>query len=364
MRLTSYDVGSLPFNGDFQRFLEGARAYSSSSSSSNGSLEYFERKVVKGLIDKIRMGISIPNYPQFRDMNTMFLKSIDGVERVKDGYMESGILSVKTEKTQIPEVNAIKKNLREISEKTEKPFNIKISVTGPYTLSCFFTHRDSRIFKRLGKTLSQIVENNIFIGKHGGAKIVSIDEPTFGFLDDPLIDYGTDGRENLQKAWETIFRKAVSKGVQTCIHLHDTSDGLFWNVKAIEIVESHVNNFLYQSEETRKRLESMDKFLKASICITNFDSLILSNISQKNNVNEKIAEVWKSINSEKMDPTIFLEDVRLMKKRITRIVNKFGVERVPYAGPECGLKSFPTYKCALECLRRTAEAVKNSVQLS
>jgi methionine synthase II (cobalamin-independent) len=47
-----------------------------------------------------------------------------------------------------------------------------------------------------------------------------------------------------------------------------------------------------------------------------------------------------------------------MKKRLTKILELFGENRVPYAGPECGLRSFPTYESALECLRRVVESVK------
>jgi len=75
-------------------------------------------------------------------------------------------------------------------------------------------------------------------------------------------------------------------------------------------------------------------------------------------MNESIAEAWTGITSRKTDPEIFLENHDVMKKRLVEIVGRFGVERVPYAGPECGLKGFPTYECALECLRRVSSAVK------
>jgi len=45
-----------------------------------------------------------------------------------------------------------------------------------------------------------------------------------------------------------------------------------------------------------------------------------------------------------------------MGLRLRRAVERFG-ERVAYAGPECGLRGFPTYESALECLRRVARAV-------
>ncbi|MFX0135144.1 MAG: hypothetical protein ACFFDN_15990, partial [Candidatus Hodarchaeota archaeon] len=246
------------------------------------------------------------------------------------------------------------------------PIRLKICITGPYTLSNFFTYKDSEIFIRLGNVLSQFVENNIFHGKKGDVVIVVVDEPTFGFIDDPLIDYGSDGRENLIKAWENMFQKALSKGVNTSIHLHNTVNELFWNVKSLKILESHVDDQLYSSEKTIKQLESTDKFLKASISISIFDKLIrnhvmqtLPSVSSEIAINERIGQIWDEIKKNNQDPLIFLEPIEVIQKRFEKITNKFGEERVLYAGPECGLKSFPTYESAIKCLKNTVEAVKN-----
>ena len=46
-----------------------------------------------------------------------------------------------------------------------------------------------------------------------------------------------------------------------------------------------------------------------------------------------------------------------MKTRLSRTIERFGLERVLYAGPECGLKTFPRYENAIENLRRVSEAV-------
>jgi len=48
----------------------------------------------------------------------------------------------------------------------------------------------------------------------------------------------------------------------------------------------------------------------------------------------------------------------VLRSRLREVVDRFGPERVPYAGPECGLRSFPTYDCAMECLRRASAALK------
>ena len=51
--IKSCDSGSLPFVGEFARFLEGAKR--SSLHQMDESAEYFEKKVVESFLDKIRV---------------------------------------------------------------------------------------------------------------------------------------------------------------------------------------------------------------------------------------------------------------------------------------------------------------------
>jgi len=360
----SCDAGSLPFVGGFQKFLEGASDYGRAV---NESTEFFEKMVVEGFLDKVKAGIDVPNYPQYRDMNQMFFDMIEGVGKVNGGYIETAALTLKEGKGVIPEASAIKNRSQEIHEKLGEPFKLRMCVTGPYTMSSFFAYKDKGTFTRLGNVLAQVIETNLFSNKQGSVCLVSVDEPVFGFVDDPLLDRGSEGRENLLKAWESIMAKIRAKGARTCLHLHNTSDELFWEVKALNLVESHVDDSFYQANRTKERLESTDKFLKASIAVTDFDQLIRNNVIATSthkldeiSINEKIAETWKTLTKKQTDPKIFLENTQLMKERLTKIIEYFGENRVPYAGPECGLRGFPTYESALECLRRASKAVRDS----
>jgi 5-methyltetrahydropteroyltriglutamate--homocysteine methyltransferase len=360
----SCDVGSLPFVGDSKKFVEGANRFSLYPA--DESAEFFEKKVLEGLLDKIRVGIDVPNYPQFRDMNEMFLSMMDGVERINGGYLETKIPSVKTDKSSIPEVMVIEMHSQMIQEKKGSAFETRICVTGPYTLSSFFPYKRGDIFSRLGNVISQIVENSIFNNKHGRVSLVSVDEPVFGLQDDVLIDFGSEGRENLRRAWESIFRKVKSKNIQTLMHLHSTVDELFWDIDSLEIIESHVDDPIHQRKNTKEKLESRDKFLKASVAVNDFDALIKKRIDAdspekltESDLNERIADAWADIKHGRINPEIFLETVDLMMSRLVKVAERFGVERVPYAGPECGLKGYPTYETAIECLRRVSSAVES-----
>jgi 5-methyltetrahydropteroyltriglutamate--homocysteine methyltransferase len=360
----SCDVGSFPFVGDSRKFVEGANRFSLSSV--DESAEFFGEKVLECLVDKIGVGIDVPNFPQFRDMNEMFLSMMDGVERIKGGYLETKMPSLKADRSGIPEVMAIEKNSRIIQEKKATAFEIRICVTGPYTLASFFPYKREDIFIKLGNVISQIVENSIFSNKHGRVSLVSVDEPVFGLQDDALIDFGSEGRENLRRAWESIFHKVKSKNAQTLIHLHSTVDELFWDIDSLEIIESHVDDPIHQRKNTKEKLELRDKFLKASVAVNDFDALIKKRIVAdspekltESDLNERVADAWTDIKHGRINSEGFLESVEVMKSRLVKVVERFGAERVLYAGPECGLKGYPTYETAVECLRRVSSAVES-----
>ena len=348
-------MGSLPYFDKPDKLLEGANRLTARVS--DDYAHFFEQTVVSAFLDKLKAGISVPAFPQFRDMNEMFLSILEGVEKTKSGYIEAGKLTVKRGKTVLPEIAVVEKNAEEIYAQNGSPFQLRVCITGPYTLASFFPIRSSHTYNQLSLVLSEIVEKNIFAFKQGKTALVSIDEPLFGLVDDPLIDVGTEGRETLLDAWESIASKARSKGVATCIHLHSTSNDLFWAVKSLEIVESHVDDPLYEMRTTKEHLEKDDKLLKASIAISDFDQLIREK-SGSTVSDDEVADTWKGISRGTLSPEAFLEDVDVMKRRLVRTVERFGVDRVALAGPECGLRGFPTYASAIEYLRRVSSAVK------
>ena len=358
----SCDSGSMPFLGDSAKFLEGAQGFSRNPR--DESSKYFEGLLVGSFLDKIRVNLEVPNYPQFRDMNEMFLSLMDGIEKIDAGYLETSVPSLRKVDCQMSEVLAIEKNSQLIHERAGKPFELRVCVTGPYTLASFFPYRNEETFTRLGNIIAQIVESNLFCNKHGKTSVVSVDEPLFGLMDDPLTDFGSNGRENLLNTWENIFHKIKSNNAQTMIHLHSTANPLFWEIPSLDLIDSHVDDPLHKMKKTGELLESKDKFLKASITVNDFDKLIKQKIVAESQeklaepaVNEKIADVWTEINHRKVDPNSFLETVTEMNARLVSVVERFGAERVLYAGPECGLKGYPTYENALECLRRVSSSV-------
>ena len=322
--------------------------------------------LLQALVDKLRAGVDIPNYPQFRDMNQMFLKLLRGVIRRGDAYISYGVTA--RPKASIPEVEVIKRNLSLIQDEAEIDYlRMKLCVTGPYTLSLQFSYRDGSLMEELAAALSRILEASIFKVRRGETALLAVDEPTFGLVDDPLLDRGSEARESLLKSWEKIFSTASSKGLETIIHLHDTSDLLYLEVEHLDIVESHVDDPLYSDDRIIGSVLKAGKRVKASISRSDFDALIAQRLNipaGSEEVPSRVGEVWSEIRRGRLRAVDFLEDVELMERRLRLIVERFGAENVPYAGPECGLKGFPDYDSALEVLRRVSEvASKLSLRL-
>ncbi|RLI15634.1 MAG: hypothetical protein DRO43_00595 [Candidatus Hecatellales archaeon] len=362
--VSTYDVGSMPLTGSLEAFTQGLKAFQAGETLTEPA-RYFADKIVEGFADKVKAGIDVPNYPQLRDMNQMFLEMFEGLMKVEGAYVAER-LQLKPGMGMLPEVQVLKAEAERILEKLENPperLKVKVCVTGPYTLASLFLEKDAKLFRDLGEVLAEVASKNFFREGKIEVSMLSLDEPVFGTVDDSLLDYGSPGREELLKAWDRIFWEAKTRKVETVLHLHDTRNELFWDLENLQIVESHVGDSIYSSTKVKRLVEERDKFLKASIALTDFDSLIaekLKSQGEAESIEQKIGAVWSDIKKGKTRPDFFLESVEAMRARVKAAIEFFGEERIPYSGPECGLSSFPTYACALECLRRTVEASKLS----
>ncbi|MGB9623125.1 MAG: hypothetical protein ACPL07_04690, partial [Candidatus Bathyarchaeia archaeon] len=293
--IKSYDVGSIPFKIDYKTILKGARTSQTLIPllRKNGEKDFFSLfrdEVISVFIEKLKAGIDVPNYPQFRDMNEMFFELINGWQKKRAGYVSLGKLDARLG-VAIPEVDVIKQNSSLIADSASiDSFKLKVCVTGPYTLSSFFVNRSSKLFDELGASLSKILSASIFKKKRGEVSMIFIDEPLLGFVNDPLLDHGSLGRRSLLESWERICRVASTNNIESGIHLHNTSYNLFWEIDGLDVVESHVDDPLYDSESTLSHLSETGKKLKASIAITDFDKLItkkVQNMEHITNIQER-----------------------------------------------------------------------------
>ena len=361
--MLSSDIGSMPAKISQETIWSGARQSKSLLhllGVGSDDYECFKDDLVSSFIDKLNMGVDVPNYPQFRDMNEMYFELMTGIERQGGALIAHGGVKAKPGAV-IPETEILKRESSTIRAETgQDKIKIKACVTGPYTLASFFQYKTPALYEELGNSVAKILSESIF--KNNGAELchVSIDEPVLGFMNDPLLDYGSDGRESLRKAWDEIAYAGASRGLDVSMHLHNTSENLFWEVEHLGVLASHVGDPLYTQESTKKRLEETDKHLWAAIGITQYDTLIENHYKAEGftgNIPEKIAEVWTGLKKGAVDPYTFLEDPAVMKKRLEKLKGFFGSERITYSSLECGLNSFPEYSVAIEYLRRASSVI-------
>lgn len=362
--MLSSDIGSMPATTEPDLIYAGAQKSGTLLPLLNiGVEEYtgFSEAVVSGYADKVRAGVDVPNYPQFRDMNEMFFNLMQGIEKARGALYAAGTIKP-IQGASIPEVDVMRRESAKARELSGcEKVRLRICVTGPYTLASFFQARTPGLYRELGQAVSGILGASLFRTRYAEVAHVCVDEPVLGFMNDPLLDFGSDGREALRAAWDEVCRTASVRGIETSMHLHNTSENLFWEVEHLDTVASHVGDPIYTSDSTRQQLEEKDKNIWAALGVTQFDNLIQMHYhaeGYEGEMPEKIAETWTGIKKGAIDPYIFLEDQGTMEKRLSKIMEFFGAERVTYASPECGLNSFPDYGVAIECLRRSAAAIK------
>uniref|UniRef100_A0A7C4W3M0 Methionine synthase n=1 Tax=Geoglobus ahangari TaxID=113653 RepID=A0A7C4W3M0_9EURY len=285
------------------------------------SKEYAEM-VKRTFLMKINAGVELPNYPQFRNMNEMFLNLIKNPKYQEDPYL------IKKKFAKIREVEVLKEM---------KVDEIRACVTGPFELYYreFGPVIYDDILENLSKSVSRFIEN-----LDDRVKCVSIDEPSLGV--NPELQPSKD-------QIELAFEKIKFKG-DVQIHLHSP---LFYpqllEVKSIDVIgieaakDEKALNFL-----DREDLESYDKYVRIGIARSDIDG-ILAEYYEKFKINawESSEEVLKAIDT--------IESPNVIEKRISRALKLFE-DRLRYIGPDCGLFSFPSQEHAVKLLENVKKA--------
>jgi hypothetical protein len=313
----STDVGSLPnpLYWDEKLFNLGAslieKSFFSSVDLSHRSVGYFKQIVYTGLLKKLQAGFEIPCYPQYRDMKLQFrdnyrtLMNSTSTNLFIETGPEKGMFN--PEYTRIAEVEVLKEIGRRICEETgQRPIEMKVCISGPITLE----------FEVDDYFLAGLVVGSIINTKHVKTKLITLDEPTYGY---------TVSGDLILRRYDRILYGAKCRNVETSIHVHSSSQRDFLTLENLDIIECHT--------KYSKLLESMVEDLKKNgkrLCV----------------------------GIAKTDITDDVESLDLMEKRLKRAISKFGLDTVAYASPDCGMRGWISEKNALECLRRVSEVVK------
>ncbi len=335
MRVLVDDVGSYPLlqgvsrESFFRLYPRALRRCAEGKSllSDEEVAENFYRPVAASLASKASAGLDVINYPQHYDMHRQFLEPIMT-------YQEEPFL-VEKDYAVIPELSVVEREAVKLGR-----LGLKVCVTGPIELHLrteFGYHIYEEILMNLAESVNRFLRNSVLSSPHVETVVVAVDEPSLGFMD--LLNVG---EEVLVEALEACVR-GIRPRVQ--IHLHTLKSAhIPLQAGGVEILTgefaaSPVNMDLLP----RETLEEHDKYLRAGITRTNIDS-IMGELLER---------------GVRPTPERLVEDEEVIKKRYLQIIDRYS-DRVAFAGPDCGLGSWPSQEVAQALLKRTVRAVRTA----
>ena len=378
--IRTIDVGSFPLDADLEQYLLGASDIERNSGQVNTKeAEYFITNHNSTFLKKAKaLGpeMSVTAYAQCRGMIDQFLipviqsvtKSgtqqtsihsnfgdikIDDAQAVAIAIATEGFKSI-NEHVIFPEIIALQKESEQLS-RTLGVDNIpyKSCVTGPLELSLnlqrlarFPRSYDEKLVEYFTKVVMTYVKQSLVKSNHLRPVVITLDEPAIGL--EGFGDYFSDTKsdtnlDHLISCWNKIYDLIPSECYRG-IHLHASPfEALFsanWN-----LLEAHVGVFV-----NRKWLEIYDKFVRAAIVRTDGPTIDES---------VDVKAVWKEIFLGNYQN--YLQSSDEMNSQLKANIELYGLERIPFAGPECGLGSWDWKHgdtMALATLKRMRDVVQ------
>lgn len=332
------DIGSYPLpEGVTKEWMESAF-------SKRDSDERLFSVIRSAFSQKLDAGVHVATYPQFQDMNQQFLSIINDPECVEEPF------KVKEDKARILELDVIEEVAAEYRDETGEKPDVRVCVTGPLELYLkdFGGTQYTDILNLLAVSIDRFISNSIKSAKNFNIRTVSIDEPSIGINPQVMFEDA-----ELVEALSTATSYAGKQDVDVEIHLHSPLHyRIACDTPTINVigVESAANPS-YLDLIDRKVLDDTDSFLRVGVARTDIFNLA-SVLNEKYNTN-----VWKDT---QYLPEIVteMETPDVISKRLEKAYSIFG-NRIRYAGPDCGLGSWPTQEIAGQLLRNVAKGIEN-----
>jgi len=272
-------------------------------------------------------------------MYTQFLKPIEDYE------LEPSLIDSK--KAIIPELFILERFAKDYYERTGNALKIKVCITGPielYIKKHGFTIYSDLAFN-FAKSLNTILKQSIKNTKYLQNSIISIDEPSFGYVDMFNIE-----EDALIKAFDKTV-EGIDGLIQ--IHLHTLKKySIPIQAKNIDVLTCE-----YASDHSnvipKNDLDKYDKFIRVGITRTNINSIMAEKLDAGTSLDEL----------KTFEGTMNLIDSKeFIKKNLLFAIEHYE-DRLKFIGPDCGLKGWNPPQVAYELLRRTYEVIKE-VKLS
>jgi len=332
------DIGSFPLPDSAQKNAVSEAAFNRD----NDEMLFFVLNQIFEL--KIKSGVQIPTYPQVRDMTEQFLRPM------KDDNCCSGPFDLKEEFAGTVETDAVEIYCKRFLEEFGEKPNIRMCVTGPTELFLkeFGGASYSDIYQLFAKNVNLFVQKAMKKAKNYNIAVVSIDEPSIGINPDLSLP-----PDEIISALTTAGSAAFKGGADVQIHIHSP---LYYEL-ACETPTINVIGMesaatpSYADMIDKGVLESYDTFVRAGISRTDIFNLA-GTLNEKYgcNVWEK-PEILKEITTQMETPDV-------IEKRLHKLYAVFK-DRIKYAGPDCGLGSWPSQALASDLLKNTGAAVNS-----
>jgi 5-methyltetrahydropteroyltriglutamate--homocysteine methyltransferase len=279
---------------------------------------------------KVASGLDVVNFPQ----------QYDGIKQVGDVIhlaMANGSFVVDQDKAFFPEVHLISQQAKVLSEEFGKKIQLRVSIFGPLEQ---YLHEVGKtayadVLDGFAETIRRFAKSSILNNKYIETKVVSIDEPSFGF-------------SNIQATPDLIcevFEKTFDfQGATRQIHLHSAS-GIhdLLCVKNLDVLSFEYAASPSNIETVQKSmLERADKQIRVGVSRTDIDAIL--------------AELYeKGITKPSAEQLVEPEET--IRKRYKFAKEKYG-DRMAFTGPDCGLGGWPSQEAAQLLLEHTVKAVK------
>ena len=288
---------------------------------------------------KIDSGIMRITYPQVTDMISFYQGLLEEYSEEDEPWL------VQKKHAVIPELFALDSAGKRFLNETGEPLRLRVCVTGPLELYLKIAGGNVQedLLMNISKSISRFVENSIIDTTYMKTSVFSIDEPSLGLNPNLAID-----PDILADAWEVATKKAGRRDVEMHLHSVNSVDMLYpvdkINVIGVEYAASPKALDLLDKSE----IESYDKFLRVGVARTDIAKMVAE-------YNEKYSvDLWKTRDFSGL--TGKMENVRNITKRLTKAYDLFG-DRIKYAGPDCGLGTWPSEDVAYALLKNAADAV-------
>jgi 5-methyltetrahydropteroyltriglutamate--homocysteine methyltransferase len=285
---------------------------------------------------KLQTGLDVVNYPQLMDMYTQFLKPMKEFQEGGEPHLISSDAAI------MVEMKILERWAKQYYEETGNTANLKICITGPLELYLkqygFSIYADMVL--NFAKSINRMLQNSILNSNYIKTKVISIDEPSLGYVT-------LSGIEN-----DDIIRvyDAALEGFQidTQIHLHSLNAfKIPLRTKNIRILTcefaSNPNNII-----DKRYLEEHDKFMRVGITRTNFNAIMADVLDQGGEYGHlNTTSGLKSL----IDPPERIRNI------LEKAIKQYG-DRLKYVGPDCGLSAWSPPDLAAELLKRTVNVVR------